>query len=172
MYVVAVRSWHVILVGVLANKVQIFCVWKNTLYRQINPTWNVSGFFRLDITFVEISFLAILEPLSVSRFEVIEYGFVKNTVNTTASEINYVCCHFVMQITKCKVDHSKREQTQVFCLRCPSNSHPTNPIAMEAMPAGAVQIENSNLVLLFDEDSRMLKQVRALDFATPILLMA
>ena len=42
------------------------------LYRQINPTWNVSGFFRLDITFVEISFLAILEPLSVSRFEVIE----------------------------------------------------------------------------------------------------
>ena len=43
---------------------------------------------------------------------------------------------------------------------------------MEAMPAGAVQIENSNLILLFDEDSRMLKQARALDFATPILLMA
>ena len=64
------------------------------------------------------------------------------------------------QISRCKIDHSKREQTQVYCLRCPSNSHPTNPIAMEAMPSGAVQIENSNLVLLFDEDSRMLKQVR------------
>ena len=66
----------------------------------------------------------------------------------------------LLQISRCKIDHSKREQTQVFCLRCPSNSHPTNPIAMEAMPAGAVQIENSNLVLLFDEDSRLLKQVR------------
>ena len=38
--------------------------------RQINPTWNVSGFFRLDVTFVEISFVAVLDPLSVSRFEV------------------------------------------------------------------------------------------------------
>ena len=37
---------------------------------QINPTWNVSGFFRLDVTFVEISFAAELDPLSVSRFEV------------------------------------------------------------------------------------------------------
>ena len=68
----------------------------------------------------------------------------------------------MFQISRCKIDHSKREQTQVYCLRCPSNSHPTNPIAMEAMPSGAVQIENSNLVLLFDEDSRMLKQVRNL----------
>ena len=58
--------------------VQIFYrtfVGNDTLHRQINPTWNVSGFFRLDITFVEISFLAILEPLSVSRFEVIKDGF-------------------------------------------------------------------------------------------------
>ena len=69
------------------------------------------------------------------------------------------------------MEHSKREQTQVFCLRCPSNKHPTNPIAMEPMPSGAIQIENSNLVLLFDEDSRMLKQVRALEFAIQLLQM-
>jgi hypothetical protein len=36
---------------------------------QTNPTWNVSGFFRLDITFVEIIFVAKLEPLSITRFQ-------------------------------------------------------------------------------------------------------
>ena len=98
---------------------------------QTNPTWSVSGSFKLDITFVEIVFVARLEPLSVKRFKV----------------------------HKCKAAAEQREQTQVFCLRCPTNSHPSNPFDMQPMPSGAIQIENKNLVLLFNEDTRLLERV-------------
>lgn len=57
---------------------------------QMNPTWNASGFFRLDINFVELNFVATLAPLSLNRFTV----------------------------SKCKDgDKGDREQTQIFCLR-------------------------------------------------------
>jgi hypothetical protein len=35
---------------------------------------------------------------------------------------------------------------------------------MKPMPGGAIQIENSNLALLFDEDTRLLKEERGQRF--------
>ena len=53
---------------------------------QLNPTWNASGFFRLDVNFVEVTFIAEkMSPLSVTRFSV----------------------------TKCKRDPARVEKTQV-----------------------------------------------------------
>ncbi len=42
----------------------------NPIRFQMNPTWNASGFFRLDISFLELTFVATLQPLSINKFVV------------------------------------------------------------------------------------------------------
>ena len=81
-YQVCTKTNNLEIYKVIQNKLVLGCVKSSSrpeitfltvsvfLIQQINPTWNVSGFFRLDVTFVEISFVAVLDPLSVSRFEV------------------------------------------------------------------------------------------------------
>ncbi len=96
----------------------------------MNPTWNASGFFRLDTSFLEVTFVATLKPLSMHKF----------VVSRTKSVA--------------------QEQTKVFCLRCPKSQPSSSPILLSPKPEGAIQLENSEMVLSFDEVTHLLSSVQ------------
>lgn len=47
----------------------------------------------------------------------------------------------------------------MYCLRCPNTPGPAAPFSLAPKPEGAIQLENSELVLTFDESSHLLKSV-------------
>ncbi len=106
----------------------------NAVPHQVNPTWNASGFFRLDVSFLQVTFVAKLKPLAIAKFVV----------------------------SRCDADDQRKrdaEQTQVYCLRCPKNPQPAGPFSLSPKPDGAVQLENAEMVLLFDETTHLLRSV-------------
>ena len=111
-----------------------FCIHDHTGNRvdfQINPTWNASGFFRLDTSFIEVVFIAKLPPLSITTFKV----------------------------SKCKAERKNTEKTEVICMKCPKNYHPNSPFSLSSMPDAAIQLENSEMILTFDQDTNWLTTI-------------
>ncbi|XP_059084472.1 alpha-mannosidase 2-like [Tigriopus californicus] len=98
---------------------------------QMNPTWNSTSGFKLDTNFLEVTFKANLEPLSITKF----------------------------QVKHCHVDIKRREKTQVFCNKCPNRDKPSSPLTLAGLPPGAIQLENSQMVLMFDEVTKLLTSV-------------
>ena len=100
-----------------------------SLNYQLNPTWNSSGFFKLDTNFVEISFTADLPPLSISKFKV----------------------------TQCDKKAKKMEKTQIFCMKCPKSD--ASFTMDQLPKDHDIQLENSEMILTFDTTTKMLNSV-------------
>ena len=99
----------------------------------------------LDTNFVEVIFIAKLPALSASKFKV------------------FICSDEL----ESKHDTDKMEVTQktkVYCLRCPSKGSEGSTLGIEAfmvdkLPNDIVQLENSNFVLTFDVDTKLLTSI-------------
>ncbi len=112
----------------------------NEMEVQVNPTWNTAahgvgqggGSYRLDVSFLEVSFVAELPPLSINR----------------------------IVVSRCEKREAERsERTKVYCLGCPENPNPRGLFSLSRKPEGAAQLENAELVLLFDEATHLLRSV-------------
>jgi len=105
----------------------------NMMDYQVNPTWNSSGQFILDVSFVEIVFSVRMQPLAIVKF------YVK----------------------RCSSDRAgKTEKTRVFCRRCPSSSPPSSPFELSPRPPGqSVVLTNEHLALTFDSTTDLLVSV-------------
>ena len=58
-----------------------------------------------------------------------------------------------------------KEKTKVYCLRCPNKGHEGSTLGIDAfivdkLPNEVIQLENSNLVLTFDVDTKLLASIR------------
>ena len=110
---------------------------------QFSPTWTTEGFIRLEKSFLEVSFLARLPALSVTKFTV------------------HLCNDKQDQFPEdSKIEPSP--PTKVFCLRCPKNTKfsDDDPIILDKINEGSVVISNAYLELIFDEDTHLLTSVK------------
>ena len=103
----------------------------------------------LDTNFVEVVFLAKLPALSASRFNVFICSDEPKFKDASGHE------------RKMPV----QTKTQVYCLRCPSKGHSGSSLGIDAfmvdkLPDGAIQLENSNFLLTFDVDTKLLSSIR------------
>ena len=103
----------------------------------------------LDTNFVEVVFLAKLPALSASRFNI------------------FICSDepSAKEASKNKNKVQLKEKTQVYCLRCPSkgsdgSSLGTDALMVDKLPDDVIQLENSNFVLTFDVDTKLLASIK------------
>lgn len=127
---------------------------ENFMEYQVNPTVSMSENVGIDTGFVQVVFLAELEPLSITRFRVFvcsdELSKKGNKSDALASK---------------KPNYSR---TKVFCRKCPpaaAESIPTfgsygKSLKVDELPNRMqMQLENSNLLLSFDIKTKHVSSV-------------
>ena len=108
----------------------------------------------LDTNFVEVIFIAKLPALSSSKFKVFicsDEPDIKDSNNNNKSNRKNL--------------KQLKEKTKVYCLRCPSKGNSGSTLGIDAfivdnLPNEVIQLENSNLVLTFDVDTKLLASIR------------
>ena len=104
----------------------------------------------LDTNFVEVVFVAKLPALSSSKFNVFICSDEQDTKNPPQSDENRV---------------KPKEKTLIYCLRCPSKISSSSALRTEAfdvdkLPNDMIQLENSNFLLSFDAETKLLSSIR------------
>jgi hypothetical protein len=108
----------------------------------------------LDTNFVEVIFVAKLPALSSSKFKVFicsDEPDIKDSNNNNKSNKENL--------------KQLKEKTKVYCLRCPSKTEGESTLGIDAfivdkLPNEVIQLENSNLLLTFDVDTKLLASIR------------
>ena len=103
----------------------------------------------LDLNFVEVVFVAKLPALSASKFKIFICGDepdIKDSGNN-------------------KPNSQLKQKTNVYCLRCPGKGSSGSTIGIDAftvdkLPNDGIQLENSNLLLNFDLDTKLLSSIK------------
>ena len=108
----------------------------------------------LDTNFVEVIFVAKLPALSASKFDVFICSDEPDLKDLNSN-------------SKSKTNNSKqlKEKTKVYCLRCPSKGTSGSALGIDAfivdkLPNEVIQLENNNMVLTFEMDTKLLASIR------------